>query len=79
MLEYIYTFLFSVSSNVSEIKMPTIGGKNFKGGYVINYSRYSAIVERINQTELKRKEKKLLFFQGLKKWEKALWEHCMAI
>lgn len=71
MLEYIYTFLFFVSSNVSKIKMSTISEKRVQGGYAINYSRYSTNVERINQAELKRK--KSLFFSGAKEMEKGIF------
>lgn len=68
MLEYIYTFLFFVSSNVSKIKCPQQGEKDFKGGYAINYSRYSTNVETINQSELKRKKE--TFFSEAKEMEK---------
>lgn len=36
--------------------------------YIVNYSRYSTKVERINWTELKKK--KSVFFSGAKKMEK---------
>lgn len=72
-------FCFFVSSNVSVLKNKNVQNKGrriSKEVYTVNYSRYSTKVERINWTELK---KKVSFLQGLRKWEKALLEHCMII